>query len=139
MNTDDLTNDVYSNEAIMKTILIIEDNDDNMKLISFILEKNGYRTIRAVNGREGIDMAIKESPDLVLLDIQLPDMNGIEVLEIIRHSESNGSLPIVAVTSFAMSGDRQRLLSSGCNGYIEKPINPETIMEEIRRYAGDPS
>ena len=123
----------------MKTILIIEDNDDNMKLISFILEKNGYRTIRAVNGREGIDMAIKESPDLVLLDIQLPDMNGIEVLEIIRHSESNGSLPIVAVTSFAMSGDRQRLLSSGCNGYIEKPINPETIMEEIRRYAGDPS
>ncbi len=122
----------------MKTILIIEDNDDNMKLICFILEKNGYSTIRAVTGRDGINMALKDKPDLVLLDIQLPDMNGIEVLKAIRNSEADGSLPIIAVTSFAMSGDRQHLLSAGCNGYIEKPINPETIIEEIRLYAGEP-
>ena len=123
----------------MKTILIIEDNPDNMKLITFILEKHGYRTIAAFSGREGIDLVFKESPDVVLLDIQLPDMNGLDVLKAIRSSEADSHLPIVAVTSFAMSGDRQRLMAAGCTGYIEKPINPDTIMHEIRRYAGDPS
>jgi len=123
----------------MKTILIIEDNEDNMKLMAFILEKNGYRVSRAVSGREGIEKALNTTPDLVLLDIQLPDMNGIDVLKAIRASAEGGGLPIVAVTSFAMSGDRQRLLDAGCTGYIEKPINPETIMAEIRHYAGESS
>jgi two-component system cell cycle response regulator DivK len=126
-------------EVRMKTILVVEDNADNMKLITFILAKNGYETLEAFTGQEGIDLAIKVLPDLVLLDIQLPDMNGIEVLRAIRESEADGRLPIVAVTSFAMSGDRQRLMKAGCTGYIEKPINPETIMDEIRRYAGEAS
>lgn len=122
----------------MKKILVIEDNADNMKLITFILAKHGYQTLEAFSGREGIDMALIELPDLVLLDIQLPDMNGIEVLRAIRRCEVDSQLPIVAVTSFAMSGDRQRLMAAGCTGYIEKPINPATIMDQIRRYAKEP-
>ncbi len=121
----------------MQTVLVIEDNEDNMKLITFILEKNGYQTITAETGAQGIQMAISEKPDLILLDIQLPDMNGLDVLKAIRNSESNGGIPIIAVTSFAMSGDRERLLDAGCNGYIEKPINPETFIFEIRQVTGD--
>ena len=121
----------------MKKVLIIEDNADNMKLITFILTKNGYQAIEAFSGQEGINMTLQELPDLVLLDIQLPDMDGIEVLTAIRRSKTDGKPPIVAVTSYAMSGDRQRLLAAGCTGYIEKPINPETIMQEIRRYMGE--
>ena len=122
----------------MKTILIIEDNPDNMKLMTFILETNGYKTIAAMTGQEGIDIALSQKTDLILLDIQLPDMDGKRVLEVIRNSGSNGDLPIVAVTSYAMSGDRHTLLEAGCTGYIEKPINPDTIISEIRQYAGDP-
>ncbi|MDA3895714.1 MAG: response regulator [Desulfobacteraceae bacterium] len=117
----------------MQNVLVIEDNEDNMKLITFILEKNGYQTISAETGKQGINMAISEKPGLILLDIQLPDINGLDVLKIIRNSESNGKIPIIAVTSFAMSGDRERLLAAGCNGYIEKPINPETFISEIRQ------
>ena len=117
----------------MQTALVIEDNKDNMKLITFILEKNGYETIRAETGNTGIELAVKKKPDFILLDIQLPDMNGIEVLKAIRKSKSNGSIPVIAVTSYAMTGDRQRLIAAGCNGYIEKPIVVETIINEIRR------
>ena len=121
----------------MKTALVIEDNEDNMKLITFILEKNGYGTIRAENGKMGIELALKERPDFILLDIQLPDMNGQEVLKEIRKSKIDGEIPIIAVTSFAMSGDRERLLGAGCNGYIEKPIDPINIMNQIKKVIGE--
>ncbi|MBC8461486.1 MAG: response regulator [Deltaproteobacteria bacterium] len=117
----------------MKTALVIEDNEDNMKLITFILEKNGYSTIRAENGKRGIELALKERPDFILLDIQLPDMNGQEVLKEIRKSKIDGEIPIIAITFYAMTGDRERLLEAGCNGYIEKPIDPETIISEIQK------
>jgi len=118
----------------MKTALVIEDNQDNMKLITFILEKNGYSTIRAENGKTGVALATKEKPDFILLDIQLPDMNGMEVLKTIRGSETNGEIPIIAITSYAMSGDRERLLQAGCNGYIE---NSRTVATDISPYEGD--
>jgi len=121
----------------MKQILIIEDNPDNMKLMTFILEKNGFQTLKAFTGQDGIDMAREKTPDLVLLDIQLPDMDGIEVLKAIRSCGTDKALPVIAVTSYAMDGDRQRLMASGCTGYIEKPINPLTIIAEIQRYAGE--
>ena len=117
----------------MKKVLVIEDNQDNMKLITFILEKNGFNTITAENGKKGIELALKEKPDFILLDIQLPDMDGVEVLKAIRESEIDENIPIIAVTSYAMSGDRDRLLALGCTGYIEKPINPETVIGEIRQ------
>ena len=120
----------------MKTALVIEDNEDNMRLITFILEKNGYSTITAENGKMGIELALKERPDFILLDIQLPDMNGQEVLKEIRKSEIDDEIPIIAVTSYAMSGDRERLLQAGCNGYIEKPIDTFSIMNQIRKVIG---
>ena len=121
----------------MKTALVIEDNEDNMKLITFILEKNGYGTIRAKNGKTGIELALKERPDFILLDIQLPDMDGLEVLKELRRSEIDDEIPIIAITSYAMSGDRERLIGAGCNGYIEKPIDPVNIMNQIRKVIGE--
>jgi len=123
----------------MKKVLVIEDNADNMKLITFILEKNGYNTIRAENGTTGIELALKEKPDFVLLDIQLPDMDGTEVLKELRKSEIDGGIPIIPITSYAMSGDRERLIGAGCNGYIEKPIDPVTIMNQIKEIIGGES
>jgi two-component system cell cycle response regulator DivK len=116
-----------------KRVLVIEDNEDNMKLITFILEHNSYSTICGENGKKGIELALKEKPDFIILDIQLPDMDGLEVLRVIRGSESNGQIPIIAMTSYAMSGDRKRLLGSGCNGYIEKPIDPGIVIKQIEK------
>jgi len=121
----------------MKTALVIEDDENNMKLITFILEKSGFTTIKAENGKKGIELALKEKPDFILLDIQLPDMDGTEVLKAIRKSDINDEIPVIAVTSYAMSGDREKLLEAGCSGYIEKPIDPETIITEIKRIIGE--
>ncbi len=115
----------------MPKALIIEDTPDNMKLICFILNKNGVETIGAENGRKGIELAASELPDFIILDIQLPDINGTEVLQAIRRSKADGKVPVIAMTSYAMSGDREKLLAAGCNGYIEKPVNPMTVMEQI--------
>ncbi|VAW34834.1 response regulator receiver [hydrothermal vent metagenome] len=115
----------------MPKALIIEDTPDNMELICFILNRNGVETIRAENGRKGIELAASELPDFIILDIQLPDINGTEVLQAIRRSRADGKVPIIAMTSYAMSGDRDKLLASGCNGYIEKPVDPMTVMEQI--------
>ncbi len=115
----------------MKTALIIEDNDDNQVLIAALLTRGGYQTRIAATGTEGVDMALALRPDLIILDIQLPDIDGTEVLRRIRGSESNGSIPIIAMTSYAMTGDRERLLTAGCTGYIEKPIDPHRVLEQI--------
>ena len=121
----------------MKTALIIEDNPDNMVLITRFLEKFGYRTLQAVTGMEGFEMALQRRPDFILLDIQLPDIEGTEVLRRIRSSEIGTSIPVIAMTSYAMSGDREKLLSAGCDGYIEKPIDPERIISQIRYLTGE--
>ncbi len=115
----------------MPKALIIEDTPDNMEVICFILNKNGIETIRAENGQKGIELAESELPDFIILDIQLPDINGTEVLQAIRRSKADGKVPVIAMTSYAMSGDRDKLLAAGCNGYIEKPIDPMTVMEQI--------
>lgn len=121
----------------MPRALIIEDTPDNMRLICFILNSNGIDTIEAETGQKGIDLALaKPRPDFIILDIQLPDIEGTEVLKIIRNSEVNGCIPIIAMTSYAMSGDRARLLAGGCNGYIEKPIDPMTVMDQLREILG---
>jgi len=116
----------------MTTALIIEDNDDNMELISFILKNESYDLIQAKSGEDGVDMALEHRPDVIILDIQLPGIDGYEVLKRIRASEIDGSIPVIAMTSYAMSGDRERLLAAGCNGYIEKPISPEVVAKQIR-------
>lgn len=117
----------------MKKILVIEDNEQNRYLMQYMLEKTGYTVVMASCGLEAIAMVAQEKPDLILMDIQLPDMDGLEVTRRIRASEADAHIPIVAVTSFAMSGDREKALSAGCNGYIEKPINPETFSGRNRK------
>ena len=115
----------------MKRILVVEDNEANMYLISYILTNNGYEVIKATNGEEGVFLAMKEKPDLILMDVQLPDMDGLEATRRIRKSKGNGDVPIIAITSYAMTGDREKALKAGCTGYIEKPINPDTIIQDI--------
>ncbi len=115
----------------MALALIVEDNENNMELISFILEANGEETLKAVNGVEGVQRALHEKPDYVILDIQLPDIDGLEVLKQIRASEEGKNIPVIAMTSYAMSGDKEKMIQAGCNGYIEKPIDPERVMSQI--------
>lgn len=124
----------------MTRALIIEDTPDNMRLITFLLNRSGYETLEAETGQKGIELALAEPrPDFIILDIQLPDMSGEEVLRIIRASEVNGSIPIIAMTSYAMSGDRDRLLAAGCNGYLEKPIDPLKVIAQIHEILGEAS
>jgi two-component system, cell cycle response regulator DivK len=118
----------------MKKVLVVEDNEKNLYLISFILEKMGHRVIAARTGEEGVELALREQPALILMDIQLPGINGLETTRRIRGAEKGADVPIIALTSYALVGDREQVLSAGCTGYIEKPINPETIMGEIDKY-----
>jgi CheY-like chemotaxis protein len=120
----------------MKTALIIEDNPDNMILIGDILELNGYATIRTETGQRGFEMAVEQQPDFIILDIQLPDISGYEVLDKIRDSEKTRTIPVVAMTSYAMAGDREKLLKAGCDGYVEKPIDPALVFNQIRQAIG---
>ncbi len=113
----------------MKKALIIEDNDNNMVLICRILQRAGYRTVQATTGMAGLQAACQQSPDFIVLDIQLPDISGFEVLARLRHSGNR--TPVIAMTSCAMAGDRERLLAAGCNGYIEKPIDPMVVVSQI--------
>ena len=115
-------------------ILIIEDNEQNLYLSTFILKTHGYEVVQARDGREGIEIADKIKPILILLDIQLPVMDGYAVAKALRSNTDLADIPIVAVTSYAMAGDRERTLEAGCTGYIEKPINPDTFMSEVNQY-----
>ncbi len=118
----------------MGKILIIEDNEQNMYLMHFLLESRGYTVIEALTGTEGILHATLDKPDIILLDIQLPEMDGYEIAGIIRKTPGIEKIPIVAVTSYAMAGDRERILAAGATGYIEKPINPETFVDQIKEF-----
>lgn len=118
----------------MTDILYIEDNDQNFYLVSFILQAKGYAVIRARDGREGIDLAATLRPRLILLDIQLPVMDGYTTARELRKNSYLATIPVIALTSYAMPGDREKALAAGCTGYIEKPINPKTFSEQIERY-----
>lgn len=117
-------------------ILIIEDNENNMELISFILENNGFSTIKAETGKKGFEFAGTLKPDAILLDIQLPDIPGTDVLSHLKASHITRTIPVIAVTSYAMAGDKHKLLSAGCDGYIEKPIDPMRFVNQIKKVLG---
>lgn len=121
----------------MKTALIIEDTEDNMVLITRLLQKAGYNTIGAETGKQGYELALKERPDFIILDIQLPDIIGTEVLSMIRNSEIGNTIPVIAMTSYAMAGDREKMLAAGCDGYINKPIDPRRVIQQIRQIIGE--
>lgn len=120
----------------MKKVLVIEDNKDNLRLITYVLRRNGYDVFSAETGERGVELAMQDRPFFIVVDINLPGMDGIEVVRRIRNSETCGSIPIVAITSHAMVGDREKAMEAGCNGYFEKPIDPITIMECIHAAIG---
>lgn len=115
-------------------ILVIEDNEQNLYLVRFILERSSYDVIAAMDGRSGIETAARHKPDLILLDIQLPVMDGYEVARNLRQNPDLAETPIVAVTSYAMPGDQEKVMEAGCNGYIEKPIDPDTFVAKVEQY-----
>lgn len=116
------------------TILLIEDNPQNLYLETFLLERHGYTVVAAQDGHSALEQATRLVPDLIVLDIQLPTMDGYSVARALRTIEFLRDVPIVAVTSYAMVGDREKCLAAGCNGYIEKPIDPQSFVEEIARF-----
>lgn len=117
----------------MTIALIIEDNENNLELIRFILEKAQYKTRFATTGLEGVQQTLSIPPDFIILDIQLPDINGLEVLKRIRAHPVGKNIPIIAMTSYAMSGDKEKLLAAGCTSYIEKPIDPMLVIGQIQQ------
>ena len=117
-----------------KTILLIEDNPQNRYLETFLLERHGYRVLSLQDGLSAIQQAANLAPDLIVLDIQLPIIDGYSVARALRNIDGLNDTPIVAVTSYAMVGDREKCLASGCNGYMEKPIDPDAFVAEIGRF-----
>lgn len=120
----------------MKQVLVIEDNPDNLGLIRLALERAGYQVMSAANGMDGVRLACEKIPFLIVIDINLPDIDGYEVARRIRQSAVDGKIPIVAITSNAMMGDREKAIRAGCTAYFEKPIDPITIIDQIHAAIG---
>jgi two-component system, cell cycle response regulator DivK len=117
-----------------KRILVVEDQDDNRRILRDLLTASGYELIEAVDGEQGLAAAQTEHPDLILMDIQLPGMDGYEVTRRIRADEALRSVPIIAVTSYALSGDDQKAFAAGCDAYVTKPFSPRNLLAKIREY-----
>ena len=117
-----------------KTILIVEDNELNMKLFRDLIEASGYSVVGTANGFEALDLARKYRPDLILMDIQLPGISGLEVTQWLKQDDELRTIPVVAVTAFAMKGDEERIRRGGCEGYISKPISVGSFIETIKSF-----
>ena len=117
-----------------KTILIVEDNELNMKLFNDLLQAHGYGTVQTMDGREAIGLAREHSPDLILMDIQLPEISGLEVTQMLKADDDLKDIPVVAVTAFAMKGDEEKIREGGCEGYIAKPISVPTFLDTVAKF-----
>ena len=117
-----------------KTILIVEDNELNMKLFHDLLEAQGYDTLQTKDGREALQLAREHHPDLVLMDIQLPEVSGLEVTKWIKEDENLRDIPVIAVTAFAMKGDEEKIRQGGCEAYIAKPISVQLFLDTVKRF-----
>ena len=120
-----------------KTVLIVEDNELNMKLFHDLLDANGYQILQTRNGMEALNLAKTHHPDLILMDIQLPEVSGLEVTKWLKEDESLCEIPVIAVTAFAMKGDEDRIRKGGCEAYISKPISVANFMTTIQQFIGE--
>jgi len=120
-----------------KTVMIVEDNELNMKLFHDILEANGYETVETRSGIEALDLARRHRPHLILMDIQLPEVSGLEVTKWLKESDDLRHIPVIAVTAFAMKGDEERIREGGCEAYLSKPISVGKFVETVKHYLGD--
>lgn len=117
-----------------KKVMIVEDNELNMKLFHDLLEAHGIDVIQTRDGREALDLARAENPDLILMDIQLPEVSGLDVTRWIKADEGLKSIPVIAITAFAMKGDEEKIREGGCEDYISKPISVMSFLEKVRKY-----
>ena len=117
-----------------KTILIVEDNELNLKLFQDLLEAHGFETLQTKDGREALKMAREHRPDLIIMDIQLPEVSGLEVTSWIKNDDSIKHIPIIAVTAFAMKGDEEKMREGGCEAYIAKPISVTKFIDTVKQY-----
>jgi two-component system, cell cycle response regulator DivK len=115
-------------------VLVVEDNERNMKLFRDVLQASGYRTLEATTGERAVELVTEHRPDLVLMDIQLPDIDGVEALDRLRANERTASVPVLALTAQAMEGDRERFLAAGFDGYLSKPVNIADLVSTVKRY-----
>jgi CheY-like chemotaxis protein len=115
-------------------VLLVEDNPANLALMKYLLQASGYTILTATNGREGVVVAQRESPDVILMDLQMPNMNGYEAVRQVKEVPALRGVPIIAVTAFAMVGDRDKILARGFDGYIAKPITPERFVSEVEGF-----
>jgi two-component system, cell cycle response regulator DivK len=120
-----------------KTVMIVEDNELNMKLFHDLLDAHGYHTLQTRNGMEALRLAREQRPDLILMDIQLPEVSGLEVTKWLKDDEALCDIPVIAVTAFAMKGDEERIRQGGCEAYISKPISIATFLDAVRRHLGE--
>jgi two-component system cell cycle response regulator DivK len=123
--------------AMPKTVLIVEDNELNMKLFNDLLEAHGYTTIQTNSGVEAVELARRHRPNLILMDIQLPEVSGLEVTQWLKDDEELRSIPIVAITAFAMKGDEEKIRQGGCEAYLSKPISVVKFLETVRNYVSE--
>ena len=121
-----------------KTILIVEDDELNMKLLNDILQKQGYKIAKSTDGSDAVDLTRSEHPDLILLDIQLPGRSGLDIVRTLKADDDLKTIPVVAVTSYALKGDREKILGFGCDGYISKPISINGFLETVARHLSTP-
>lgn len=122
--------------TMAKTIMIVEDNELNMKLFNDLLRAHGYETLPMRNGHEALDALKTKRPDLIIMDIQLPQISGLEVTRIIKQDEALKHIPVIAVTAFAMKGDEERIRQGGCEGYLSKPISVVAFLETVKSFLG---
>jgi two-component system cell cycle response regulator DivK len=127
----------WNGKSMPKKVMIVEDNELNMKLFRDLIEASGYETVRTRNGLEALDLARLHRPDLILMDIQLPEVSGLEVTKWLKEDDDLHSIPVIAVTAFAMKGDEERIRQGGCEAYISKPISVPRFIETIKSYLGD--
>jgi two-component system, cell cycle response regulator DivK len=120
--------------AMQKTVLVVEDNELNMKLFNDLLEAHGYRVVQTRDGLSALELARKHMPDLILMDIQLPEVSGIEVTKWLKEDETLKRIPVIAVTAFAMKGDEQKIREGGCEAYISKPISVMSFLQTIDKF-----
>src|SRR5271155_5452935 len=120
-----------------KTVLIVEDNELNMKVFNDLVETRGHRIVQTRSGIEAVDLARKHRPDLILMDIQLPEGPGLEVSELLKDDEALREIPVIAITAFAMKGDEEKILQGGCEAYLSKPISVVKFLETVRNYIAD--
>jgi two-component system cell cycle response regulator DivK len=120
-------------------VLVVEDNERNMKLFRDVLQASGFRTLEATTGERAVELALEHRPDLVLMDIQLPDIDGVEALGRLRADDRFASVPVLALTAQAMEGDRERFLAAGFDGYLSKPVNIADFVATVKRYCGESS